>query len=383
GQEWTTVTYDVSKLADKSIKTISYKLSSNEKISNLIFNLGNIKVEKSKSSKKVNVKNVKLDDAKFEEEDMYAGARLSWEASNDKDVSHYEIYRVNADKTKSFLGASTNNRYFVNALKRDDKSDKTTFEVVAVNKNFKTGKSDTVTMEWPANNIPKANFKVSKTLVAPGEEITFESLSSPITESLEWEMKGANVENSTDENPKVSYAKEGVYTVTLTAKNKEGEDVKVMEEFITVSSKAKAELTNLSKGKAVTASSFVNPKEAPEFALDGLTNSKWCATGKAPHDITIDLGGVKTVGEVRIGHAESGGEGAGMNTQSYTIETSMDGVTFTQVAEVLKNSAGNTVDTFKAVEAKFVKINIIKPAQGADSAARIYEVDVLGVDSEI
>ncbi|NKF06455.1 discoidin domain-containing protein [Clostridium gasigenes] len=381
GTEWTTVKYDVSKLTDKSIKTISYKISSEENVSNLIFNLGNITIQDPKSSKKINVKNLKLDDAKFEEEDMYAGSRLSWDSGDEKDIDHYEVYRINDDKTSSFLGATQNNRFFVNALKRDDKSDKTTFEVVAVNKNNKSGKSDKVVMEWPANNIPKANLKVSKTLVAPGEEITFESISSAVTESVEWSMPGSSTEKSTDNNPKVSYAKDGVYSVTLTAKNKEGEDVKVIEDFITVSSKVKSELTNLSQNKQVTASSFVNPAEAPNFALDGKTNTKWCATGTAPHDITIDLGAVKTVSEIRMAHAEAGGENPGMNTQSYTIETSLDGVTFTPVVEVLKNQLGNTVDTFKATQAKYVKINVLKPSQGADSAVRIYEIDVLGIDS--
>ncbi|MEG1287385.1 MAG: discoidin domain-containing protein [Clostridium sp.] len=383
GEEWTTVTYDVSKLADKSIKTISYKMSSEENVNNVIMNLGNITIQNPKSSKVINVKNLKLDEAKFEEDDMYAGARLSWDMGSEVDVNHYEIYRINDDKTKSFLGATPNNTFFVNALKRAEKSDKTTFEVVAVNKNYKSGKTDKVEMEWPANNIPKANFKVSKTLVAPGEEITFENMSSVITESVEWTLPGASVETSTDNNPVVSYAKEGVYSVTLTAKNKEGEDVKVVEDFITVSSKAKAELTNLSQNKEAIASSFVNPAEAPNFAFDGLTNTKWCATGSAPHDITINLGAVKTVSEVRMAHAEAGGENPGMNTQNYTIETSVDGVTFTPVKEVIKNSLGNTIDTFKAVEAQYVKITVTKPTQGSDSAVRIYEIDVLGMDDKL
>ncbi|MGL5351919.1 MAG: discoidin domain-containing protein, partial [Clostridium sp.] len=68
---------------------------------------------------------------------------------------------------------------------------------------------------------------------------------------------------------------------------------------------------------------------------------------------------------------------------SYTIETSIDGVTFTPVAEVLKNTLANTTDTFKAVEAKYVKINIIKPSQGSDSAVRIYEIDILGMDDTL
>ncbi|MBU3107768.1 endo-beta-N-acetylglucosaminidase [Clostridium gasigenes] len=380
-KEWTTVTYDISKLTNKLIKTISYKICSKEDISNLVFNLGNITIQDPKSSKKANVNNLKIDDAKFEEDDVYAGARLSWDKGSERDVDHYEVYRINNDKTKSFLGATPNNIFFVNALKRDDKSDKTTFEVVGINKNYKVGKSDRVVMEWPANNIPKAKFKVSKTLVSPGEEITFENLSSVITESVEWRLPGASIENSTDKNPVVSYAKEGVYSVTLKAKNKEGEDVKVIEDFITVSSKAKKELTNLSQNKEAIASSFVNPAEAPKFALDGLNNTKWCAVGSAPHDITINLGAVKTISEIRMAHAEVGGENPNMNTQSYTVETSLDGVIFTPLLEVLKNQLGNTVDTFKATQAKYVKINVIKPSQGADSAVRIYEIDVLGIDS--
>jgi endo-beta-N-acetylglucosaminidase D/PKD repeat protein len=383
GKEWTTVTYDVSNLIDKSIKSISYKMSSEDNISNLVFNLGNITIQDPKSSKKVSVSNLKLDDAKFEEDDMYAGARLSWDKGSETDVNHYEVYRINDDKTKSFLGATPNNMFFVNALKRDAKLDKTTFEVVAINKNYISGKTSNVVMEWPANNIPKAKFKVSRTLVSPGEQITFENLSSAITESVVWTLPGASVETSTDNKPIISYAKEGVYSVTLTAKNKEGEDVKVVKDLITVSGKVKKELANLSQNKTVTASSFVNDNEAPKFALDGKTNTKWCATGSAPHDITIDLGGVKTISEIRMAHAEAGGENADMNTQRYTVETSLDGVTFTQLLEVLKNPLANTIDTFKATEAKYVKIIVLKPSQGADSAVRIYEIDILGMDDTL
>ena len=383
GVEWTTVTYDVSKFTGKSIKTISYKMSSEKDISNLVFNLGNITIQDPKSSKKVSVSNLKLDDSKFEEDDMYAGARLSWDKGSQADVNHYEVYRINDDKTKSFLGATPNNMFFVNALKRDDKSDKTTFEVVAINKNYTSGKSSKVDMKWPANNIPKAKFKVSKTLVSPGEEIIFESLSSAITENVEWSLPGASVEKGTDNKQTVSYAKEGVYSVTLTAKNKEGKDVKVIEDLITVTAKAKKELTNLSQNKTVTASSFVNENEAPKFAVDGKIKTKWCATGPAPHDITIDLGGVKTVSEIRMAHAEAGGENADMNTKSYTVETSLDGVKFTPLLEVLKNPLANTIDTFKATQAKFIKINVLKPSQGADSAVRIYEINILGIDGPL
>lgn len=286
---------------------------------------------------------------------------------------------VNDNNTKSFLGATPNTSYFINALERGAKVKQTTFEVIAVNKNGITGKSATAIMEWPDNSIPKANFKVSKTLVAPGEEIEFTSLSSKVTESVEWKFEGATTKSSTDEIAKVSYDQEGVYTVSLTAKAEAGEDVMVMEELITVTNDAKEGLKNLSEGKSAEASSFVNPNEAADFAFDGKLDTKWCAVGTPPHNIVVDLGSLSTVSEVRMAHAEAGNESPDMNTSDYTIEVSEDGKTFTPVVDIKKNAAANTIDTFKAVKAQFVRINAVKPTQGSDSAVRLYEIEVFGL----
>lgn len=381
GTEWTTIEYDVSKFSGKSIKTISYKLSNKDAISDLSLNLGNIQITSSEKIETVDVKNVKVDNTSFEEDNMYAGIKLSFEGSDNKDISHYEIYKINDDKTKTFLGATPNTKYFVNTLPRDEKSNTTTFEVVAINKNMVNGKSSTVKMEWPDNSIPRANFKASKTLVAPGEEVQFESLSSKVTESVEWKFEGATTETSTEASPKVKYDKEGTYTVTLTAKSKDGEDVKVMEELITVSNDAKEDnFKNLSFGKSAEASSFVNPNEAPQFAFDDKLDTKWCAVGTPPHTITVDLGKVMTVSEVRMAHAEAGNESPDMNTSDYTIEISEDGKEFTEVVSVKKNTKGNTVDTFKASKARYVRITISKPTQGSDTAVRLYGIDVYGID---
>lgn len=68
-----------------------------------------------------------------------------------------------------------------------------------------------------------------------------------------------------------------------------------------------------------------------------------------------------------------------MNTSDYTIEVSEDGVNFTEVANIKKNSLGNTTHSFKAVPARYVRLNVLKPTQGSDSAARIYEIEVMGI----
>lgn len=385
GSEWTNVTFDLSRLDGKTIRSLSFSISAAEDTNGFEFFLGQISITNEADSAKTAVSGLTVEDTCFDDDDcIYTGVRLSWEAADDTPVSHYEIYRVNQDKTTSFLGATPGTTYYINALERNDDTNKTDFQVIPVNVNGERGTaSDVVTMDWPDNSIPKADFKASRTLAAPNEEITFESLCSANTESISWEFPGASVETSTDASPKVSYEQEGTYTVKITAKNASGEAVAEKENLITISSRVNGDLALLSADKKTEASAYVNENEAPPFAVDGKTDTKWCATGNPPHEITIDLGGIKTVSEVKIAHAEAGGESPDMNTKAYTILVSEDGSNFTEAAKVTKNSASETLDTFQAVKAQYVKLVVEKPTQGSDTAARIYEISVYGLDEAL
>ena len=107
-------------------------------------------------------------------------------------------------------------------------------------------------MEWPDYPATTASFKVSNTLIAPGQSVTFTNTSSEVTEEIQWKFPGAKVESSTEQNPTVTYEKEGVYPVTLTAKNSSGENVETKTELITVTNAAKDGLVNLSLNKSAT-----------------------------------------------------------------------------------------------------------------------------------
>lgn len=383
GEDWTTLNYDVSNYVGKSIKTISYKISSKENIENFSANLGNIKIEVPNSSPKLNVSKANVDDVCFED-GIYAGARLSWKTDGDSsDVHHYEVYRVLDDGTKILLGATPNTNYYVSDLKRNGKETTTNFHVVAVNKNYDRGDGKDINIKWPNYPSPKASFEVSNTLISPGQSVTFTNTSSEVTEELEWVFQGASVETSTENNPTVTYEKEGVYPVILTAKNSSGESVETKAELITVTNAAKDGLVNLSINKEAEASSFVNENESPKYALDGDVKSKWCAVGSAPHSLTIDLGDTKTIGELEISHAEAGGESSDMNTKSYSLEFSNDGENFTTLLSVDNNKDAVSKDAFPVTKARYVRLNIVNPTQGADSAARIYEVSVKGLDENI
>lgn len=382
GTEWSVINYDVSNLVGKTVRGIDLKFTSKAKVDPFEVMLGNLSITKKEFDKETSLSAATIDEAKFDDETMYAGVRMSFKPDSTEVPHHYEIYRINDDESKSLMGVSTSPNYFINALPRNGDKIKMEFEIYPVNQNFERGKSAKVTMDWPDNSLPKADFKSDHTLAAPGGAIKFESTSTQNTTDFLWTFEGATPATSTEAAPTVTYEKEGVYKVSLTAKNAKGENTKEVGGLITITANAKDGLVDLSTGKEATATSFVNDKEAPPFAVDGKTETKWCATGTPPHELTINLGAVKTISEVAIGHAEAGGEGAGMNTQKYSISVSTDGKEFTEVLLAKNNKLGSTVDSFIATEAQYVKLSVIKPAQGADTAARIYEVTVFGIDKK-
>lgn len=381
GEEWTTVSYDTSGLAGKTIKTISYRLTSDTDVNNLQFRFGNITMAERGTEKVTSVSNVKVLDSEFDEDAMYAGVRLSWEA--DEPADYYEVYRINQDQTMSLLGVSNTESFYINTLPRTDETNRSVFRVVPVNALLEEGDGSEVTMEWPDNSIPKAAFTADVTLAAPGEKITFSSLCTPNTQKVTWTLTGADSESAQGDTVSVSYPAEGVYTVSVKAENESGSDEISKEGYIVITEKVSGGLMLLSQGAATEADTFVNENEAPEFAVDGDVTKKWCATGSAPHEITLDLGAVKTVSAVDISHAEAGGESAGMNTKSYAIYISEDGTSFEEVRSVTKNTAGTTHDAFAPARAQFVKLVVNKPTQGSDSAARIYEIEVYGLEEAI
>lgn len=381
GGEWTVISYDTSKLAGKTIRAISYRMTSAADVSGLQLRFGNITMAEPDTEEKASVSDVQVLDSEFDEDAMYAGVRLSWKS--DAQADYYEIYRVNQDKTRSLLGVSNTESFYINTLPRTDETNRSVFRVVPVNALLEAGTGSEVTMEWPDNSLPKAAFTADVTLVKPGDKITFTSLCSPNTEKVTWTLKGADNESAQGDTVTVSYEKEGVYPVALKAENSSGSTDASVENYIVVTDRAADGLVLLSQGAATEADTFVNENEAPEFAVDGDKTKKWCATGSAPHEITIDLGSVMAVSAVDISHAEAGGEGADMNTKSYAVYTSEDGAGFEEVRSVTKNTAGSTHDAFAPVNAQFVKLVVNKPTQGSDSAARIYEVEVYGLQEPL
>jgi plastocyanin len=80
----------------------------------------------------------------------------------------------------------------------------------------------------------KADFSVNKTEVCVGEVVSFEDGSYNAVSGWSWTFQGGTPATSTDQNPEVTYAAPGTYTVTLSATDGSSTDDEVKTGYITV-----------------------------------------------------------------------------------------------------------------------------------------------------
>ncbi|GAA2851382.1 alpha-1,2-mannosidase [Actinoplanes cyaneus] len=135
---------------------------------------------------------------------------------------------------------------------------------------------------------------------------------------------------------------------------------------------------DLALARPATADSSCSATEGPDKAVNGSWlggwNDKWCSTGAAKW-LQTDLGSTRHVGSVVIRHAGAGGEYPSWNTRDFDVLTSADGATWTTRAQVRGNTADSTTTTIDA-DARYVRLNVLTPANDGNTAARIYELDI-------
>lgn len=91
---------------------------------------------------------------------------------------------------------------------------------------------------------PVANFFADKNNICSKEFVTFSDQSSGYPTSFHWTFPGGNPSTSTQENPVVSYATPGNYTVTLIAGNPAGNGTKTKTSLIHVNAPPSAALVS-------------------------------------------------------------------------------------------------------------------------------------------
>lgn len=217
--------------------------------------------------------------------------RLSWTSGGA--AHHYEVYRRNPDNSRTYLGATPNDAYFVPQLDRVGTEAATTIEVEAVSAEYGRSAAATTSVTWSGT---------------PAE-------------------------------------------------------------------------SNLALNRTATASGSCNANEGPAKAVNGTVNGgntdKWC-TLTATKWMEVDLGSARSITRFVVKHAQAGGESSTWNTADFTIQVrSSTADAWSTPVTVTGNTAGTSTHP-ASVSARYVRLNITKPTQTTDSAARIYEFETWG-----
>ena len=119
------------------------------------------------------------------------------------------------------------------------------------------------------------------------------------------------------------------------------------------------------------------------------TNVKYAANG-SPSDgymwvskttdgtgwVQLDFKEPYEISRYVVRHAEAGGLDPQLNSRDFTVETSLDGETWTTAGTYIKNTAPVTEATITPVEARYVRVNVTNG--GTDGYVRIGDIEVYG-----
>ena len=145
---WVTSEVSLSELAGKTLYAIGLKIESSSAVSDYQVNLGQLAITDA-AAKTVSVSDAALQGIIFK--DAYtAEARLTWSGN----AASYEIYKVNADGSKSLIMETPNTAYYISELTRnDDEQNKTvTVEIVPVDENGHRQAGRQLVIDWPYQN---------------------------------------------------------------------------------------------------------------------------------------------------------------------------------------------------------------------------------------
>ena len=144
---WTTSNFSLASLSGKKLYAIGFEIGGTSNVSDYQVNIGRLAVTDSEAAA-ASVNNARLEEIIYL--DAYtAEARIKWNGNN---ASSYEIYRLNADGTRTLIMETPNTAYYIPNLVRNDDQADVTIEVVPVNANGVRGESSRFTIDWPYEN---------------------------------------------------------------------------------------------------------------------------------------------------------------------------------------------------------------------------------------
>ena len=168
--EWNEIRFDLSAHAGKNISVLSLMFNADVAVPDYEIRIGRLAVMDGQPPAVAPPTSLMVDEVYLASADQ-GSLKLSWNESP-SDAVYYNVFRVNPDMTRTYLGGTPNNAYFVQEINRVGSEATVTIEVETVGHGFNHSTPATAQFDWP--EMPTPTPSPTATPTSGPMEITIE-----------------------------------------------------------------------------------------------------------------------------------------------------------------------------------------------------------------
>lgn len=378
---WTIAEYDLSSLNGKTIYMIALNLKTSSVLNDYKFSLGELSVLPANyAPAAVEVKNLATTSVLG---NVQGDARLTWDFDYTADFDHFDIYKENEDGTRTMVGQTRDEAFYVPTFQRKDNEAYVKFIVTPVMKDMRQQKGKNIVLDYPQATAPVVSFTISNSYLKVGESATITANGTGNPTAFKWTLpeglKLADGSSLTSQTIKVVAQKVGKQRVTVDVTNAIGTSTTSSNILDVMTEEEYKKIYNVVYQKKVLGySGSTNYQEVPDKIIDGVTNptsasDKWCNVS-ADNWVTFDLQSVYRIYSFKIFDGNAGPESGVDQIDSYQILLSEDNEHWTTVVDTYNRQKESIkTDHIAPMRARYVKL-----VPHVNGILRIWEFEVYG-----
>lgn len=378
---WTVAEYDLSSLNGKTIYMIGLNVKAKFTVYDYELSLGELSVLPANyAPAPVEVKNLATTSTLG---NVQGDARLTWDFDYTADFDHFDIYKENEDGTRTMVGQTRDEAFYVPTFQRKDNEAYVKFIVTPVMKDMRQQKGKSIVLDYPQATAPVVSFTISNSYLKVGESATITANGTGNPTAFKWTLpeglKLANGFSLTDQTITVVAEKVGKQRVTVDVTNAIGTSTTSSNILDVMTEEEYKKIYNVVYQKKVLGySGSTNYQEVPDKIIDGETNpystsDKWCNVS-ADNWVTFDLQSVYRIYSFKIFDGNAGPESGVDQIDSYQILLSEDNEHWTTVVDTYNRQKESVkTDYIAPMRARYVKL-----VPHVNGILRIWEFEVYG-----
>ena len=378
---WTVAEYDLSSLNGKTIYMIGLNVKAKFTVYDYELSLGELSVLPANyAPAAVEVKNLATTSTLG---NVQGDARLTWDFDYTADFDHFDIYKENEDGTRTMVGQTRDEAFYVPTFQRKDNEAYVKFIVTPVMKDMRQQKGKSIVLDYPQATAPVVSFTISNSYLKVGETATITANGTGNPTAFKWTLpeglKLADGSSLTSQTIKVVAQKVGKQRVTVDVTNAIGTSTTSSNILDVMTEEEYKKIYNVVYQKKVLGySGSTNYKEVPDKIIDGVTNptsasDKWCNVS-ADNWVTFDLQSVYRIYSFKIFDGNAGPESGVDQIDSYQILLSEDKEHWTTVVDTYNRQKESIkTDYIAPMRARYVKL-----VPHVNGILRIWEFEVYG-----